>query len=197
MNICVFGASSTELDAAYLNSGELLGETMAKHGHGLVFGAGTNGMMGAVARGVHRIGGSIVGVVPRFFQVDGVLFPHCNELIYTNTMRERKQIMDDRADAFITMPGGIGTFEEFFEILTLRQLGQSQKPMVLFNQNDYYHDALAMLHTAVKQGFMKEASLSLCYVTDSVEDALNYVEHPMDLDGSIHAYKFLPTTQST
>ncbi len=196
MNICVFGASSTELDAAYLNSGELLGETMAKHGHGLVFGAGKNGMMGAVARGVHRIGGSVVGVVPRFFQVDGVLFPHCNELIYTNTMRERKQIMDDRSDAFIAMPGGIGTFEEFFEILTLRQLGQSQKPVVLFNQNDYYRDALAMLQTAVKQGFMREASLSLCYVTDSVEDALRYIEHPMDSDGSIHAYKFLNTTQS-
>ncbi len=191
MNICVYGASSTEIDAAYIQSGERLGSAMAKRGHGLVFGAGANGMMGAAARGVHQGNGYIVGVVPSFFKVDGVLFPHCNELIFTDTMRQRKQIMDDRADAFIAMPGGIGTFEEFFEIYTLRQLGQSQKPLVLFNQKGYYNDLIALLQTAVDQRFMKDASLPLCYVTDSVEEALDYIEHYDPAHGSIHAYKFL------
>ena len=90
---------------------------MADRGHNLVYGAGGQGLMGAVARGVHEKNGNIVGVVPSFFNVDGVLFGDCNELIFTETMRERKQIMEDRSDAFIMTPGGIGTFEEFFEIL--------------------------------------------------------------------------------
>lgn len=114
MNICVYGAASDEIDKIYTAEAEKLGEKMAKCGHSLVFGGGAGGMMGAAARGIHKNGGNIIGVVPTFFNVDGILFEHCNEMIRTETMRERKQIMEDRADAFIMTPGGIGTFEEFF-----------------------------------------------------------------------------------
>ena len=100
-----------------------------------MYGAGANGLMGAVARGVCEENGTIIGVTPSFFNVDGILFENVSELITTETMRERKQIMEDKADAFIVTPGGIGTLEEFFEILTLKQLGRHGKAIVIFNQN--------------------------------------------------------------
>ena len=110
MRICIFGSASDDIDSVYIEAGEKLGEMLGKKGHSLIFGAGNSGMMGAVARGFHRAGAEIVGVVPSFFP-DGVLFPHCTELVKTETMRERKAIMEERADAFITTVGGIGTFE--------------------------------------------------------------------------------------
>ena len=128
MVICVYGASSDTIHPDFLKAGEALGAAMARRGHSLVFGGGGHGLMGAVARGVASGGGSITGVAPRFFNVDGVLFDGCTEFVYTDTMRERKAIMEERADAFLMTPGGIGTFEEFFEILTLRQLGGTTSP---------------------------------------------------------------------
>ena len=133
MVICVYGASSDTIHPDFLKAGEALGSAMARRGHSLVFGGGGHGLMGAVARGVASSGGSITGVAPRFFNVDGVLFDGCTEFVYTDTMRERKAIMEERADAFLMTPGGIGTFEEFFEILTLRQLGRHNKPISVLN----------------------------------------------------------------
>lgn len=127
MKICVFGASSSTIDKSYVSQVEELGRKIADRGHGLVYGAGASGLMGAVARGVYEKKGEIVGVVPNFFDdedmgVDGRIFQDCTELIRTDTMRERKRIMEERADAFVIVPGGIGTFEEFFEVFTLKQL---------------------------------------------------------------------------
>ena len=118
MRVCVYGASSTELEQKYIDAVYELGKEMAARNMGLVFGGGAQGMMGAAARGVRDGGGSIIGVAPDFFDVDGVLFPDCTEFIYTKTMRERKQILEDSSDAFIITPGGFGTLDEFFEILT-------------------------------------------------------------------------------
>ena len=177
MNICVYGAASDEIDKVYIKDVEALGGKMAKRGHGLIFGGGAGGMMGAAARGVYKNGGNIVGVVPTFFNVDGILFEHCNEMIRTETMRERKQIMEDRADAFIMTPGGIGTFEEFFEILTLKQLGRHQKPIVILNINDYYSHMVDMLDRAIEQKFMTEGARKLWYITTDSDDALNYIEN--------------------
>ncbi len=177
MNICVYGASSNDIPEIYLEKTEELGEKIAKRGHGLVFGAGDNGVMGAAARGVKRGGGKIVGVVPSFFNVDGIIYPQCDELIRPETMRERKQIMEDRADAFITAPGGIGTFEEFFEILTLKQLGRHNKPIVLYNLNGYYDGVVNLLEQAISQGFMREMCRRLCRVLDDPDEILDYLEN--------------------
>ena len=119
MKLCIYGAASNEIHEEYIKALEEMGETFGKRGHSLVFGGGASGLMGAAARGFHRGGGQIFGVAPSFFNVDGVLFPHCTELFYTETMGERKAKMEDLADAFLIAPGGIGTFEEFFEALTL------------------------------------------------------------------------------
>lgn len=176
MYICVYGASSDEINDRYINEGEKLGLEMTRRGMNLVFGAGANGMMGAVARGVSKGGGYIVGVVPRFFNVDGIIYDKCDELIRTDTMRERKQIMEDRADAFIMTAGGIGTFEEFFEILTLKQLGRHTKPIVMLNTDGYFNKMEEMMRDAIAQKFIFESVSELYAVCDSVEDALDYID---------------------
>lgn len=176
MNICLYGASSSETSKSYISRVEQLGEKLALRGHTLVFGGGAQGLMGAAVRGATRCGGRSVGVAPSFLNVDGILFQNCTELIYTDTMRDRKQIMEDRAEAFITVPGGIGTFEEFFEILTLKQLGRHNKPIVIFNLDGYYENMQKMLETAIEQNFMKPACRELYMFCDDPDAALDYIE---------------------
>ena len=177
MNICIYGSASNDIDKIYIEQTEILAKTLAKRGHSLVFGGGANGLMGAAARGFYSEKAKIVGVVPKFFNVDGILFENCDEMIRTDTMRQRKQIMDDRAEAFITTPGGIGTYEEFFEIITLKQLGQSKKPLALFNINGYFEPMRAMLENCVKGGFMPQATIDMCFFSDSIDEIVHYIEN--------------------
>ena len=173
MNVCVFGASSTQIDERYIAATEVLGELLSAAGHTLVYGAGGSGLMGAVARGMTRGGGRIVGVVPSFFKVDGILYEGCDEIVYTDTMRQRKQIMDDRSDAFVVTPGGIGTYEEFFEIYTLKQLGRHEKPIVIYNIDGYYDPLLEMLTHTVDEKFMQPACLQLYSVATTPQEVLD------------------------
>ena len=124
MNICLYGASSPEIDPVYLGAAYGFGLLVAQHGHTLVYGGGAQGVMGAAARGAYEAGGKITGIAPTFLQVDGILFDHCTEFLLTDTMAERKTAMIAHADAFVMAPGGFGTLEEFFEVLTLKQLGR-------------------------------------------------------------------------
>ena len=118
----------------------------------------------------------MIGVSPKFFNVDGVLFTDCDELIYTETMRERKQILEEKSDAFVVAPGGIGTFEEFFEIFTLKQLARHNKPIVIFNANGFYDNMIKLLEDAEKQGFIREKTLKLYKVIEKPEDIIEYIE---------------------
>ncbi|MBQ1186752.1 MAG: TIGR00730 family Rossman fold protein [Clostridia bacterium] len=180
MRICVYGAASFSIDAEYINRVEELGLEMTKRGHSLVFGGGANGLMGAAARGVKQGNGYVLGVIPTFFddeKIEGV-FDNCDKLIETKTMRERKQIMEDNADAFIVAPGGVGTFEEFFEILTSKQLCRHNKPIALFNVNNYYSELAVMMETAVQKKFVRKDCLALYKVTDSIEELFGYIEGP-------------------
>ncbi|MBQ5911391.1 MAG: TIGR00730 family Rossman fold protein [Clostridia bacterium] len=180
MRICVYGAASFSIDEEYIKRVEELGEKMSSRGHSLVFGGGANGLMGAAARGVKKGDGHILGVIPSFFddeKIEGV-FEECNELIETKTMRERKQIMEDNADAFIVAPGGVGTFEEFFEILTSKQLCRHNKPIVLFNVNNYYSELSVMMEVAVEKKFIRKSCLSLYKVTDNLDELFAYLEGP-------------------
>lgn len=181
MNICVFGASSSIIDEMYIERTEALGQKIADRGHGLVYGAGASGVMGAVARGVEEKGGKIIGVVPDFFEdedmgVDGRIFKNCTELIKTDTMRERKAIMEDIGDAFIIAPGGIGTFEEFFEVFTLKQLDRHNKAIAIWNLNGYYDAMLNMLDVAVNEKFLREACKLLYKVFENEDEMLDYLE---------------------
>ena len=176
MNICVYGASSDVIDKEYIMQGELLGEEMARRGHSLIFGGGTHGLMGAVARGISRGCGEIIGVAPSFFQVDGTLYDKCTEFIFTETMRERKQIMEERADAFIMTPGGVGTYEEFFEIFTLRQLNRHKKAIAVLNTLGYYDLINQLLKSTADQNFMWQASLELYASFSDPTLLLDYLE---------------------
>jgi len=183
MNVCIYGAASNNIDDSFISGGEALGKVLAQNGHSIVYGGGANGMMGAVARGVHSKNGGIIGVAPSFFKVDGVLFPHCTEFIYTETMRQRKQIMEEKSDAFIVTPGGIGTFDEFFEIYSLRQLGRHTKKIIIFNINGYFNPMLEMIDKGIEQHFISPSNRKLIICCDSPEEvieALNTKENICD-----------------
>lgn len=190
MNVCVYGASSTQIDEKYITVTELLGESLAKAGHTLVYGAGGAGLMGAAARGMTRGGGKVIGVVPSFLKVDGILYEHCDEIVYTDTMRERKQIMDERSEAFVVTPGGIGTYEEFFEMYTLKQLGRHKKPIVIFNVNGYYDRLLDMLRYTVEEQFMQKKSMDLITVATTPDEVLEQLTYSVD-DIDIKETKFV------
>ena len=177
MELCLFGAASDAVPEVYIKQTEHLGEAMAARGHGMIFGGGATGMMGAAARGVHRGGGHITGVAPRFFDKPGVLTELCGEMVFTDTMDERKAIMEERADGFIIAPGGIGTLDEFFEVLTLRSLVRHEKPVALFNVSGYFNGLLSYLKTMERQHFI-DAHLWSCFgVFSDADKLLDYLEH--------------------
>ena len=189
MNICIYGASSNIIDDVYIKATEELGEKLAKRGHGLVFGAGAEGVMGASARGTERGGGRIIGIAPGFFNVDGMIFENCTELIRPETMRERKKMLEEMSDAFVMAPGGIGTFDEFFEIITLKQLSRHTKAIAIFNVNHYFDDLLSMMEKGIKEDFIKEECRELYRVFDNADEMLDYLENYKAVDMDILNFK--------
>lgn len=186
MKIAVYGAASSLIDSSYKQAGIELGRKIAQRGHGLVFGGGANGMMGALAEGVHEEQGYILGVVPEFFHESNpeVSYKECSEYIYTDTMRERKRQMEENCDAFIITPGGIGTLDEFFEILTLKQLGRHNKAIVLYNINGFFDELASSLYKMVKEQFITNDCVELCKVSTDADEILEYIEayDPKDID---------------
>lgn len=183
MRICIFGASGVEIDKEYVKRTEALAEKLARRGHSLIFGGGQNGLMGASARGFTKGKGKIVGVAPRFFDVPGILYDKCDEFVYPDSMRDRKKYMEDNADAFIVVPGGIGTYEEFFEVLTLKQLARHGKPIALYNINGFFNDLVKLIEDGTNSGFIREQTLSLFECTDSDDEITAVVEKgEMDIE---------------
>ena len=179
MKICIFGAASAHIDKLYIDEAEALSEKLAARGHSLVFGAGATGVMGAAARGFKRGGGFIHGVIPKFFIEDGIelIYDDCEKMTYTETMSERKKIMEDDADAFIIAPGGIGTFEEFFEVLTLKQLGRHNKAIAILNTLDYYDDLEKFMNTVAERKFMTFKCGEMYKVFDDADKLISFIEN--------------------
>ncbi|MBQ7739685.1 MAG: TIGR00730 family Rossman fold protein [Eubacterium sp.] len=184
MKICVFGAASKTIDEKYLTAAEELGESLAKRGHNLVFGAGSTGLMGASARGFKKGGATIHGVVPEFFRGELSDFVNwdCDELSLTKTMRERKALMEKLADAFVITPGGVGTFEEFFEVLTLKQLGQHRKPIAILNVDGYYDPLINAIEYSIEKDFIKPECRALYKCFTDYEELAHYIEND-DMQG--------------
>lgn len=191
MKICVFGAASNEIDKQYIERVEELCRELAQRGHELVFGAGANGLMGAAARGMKAGGGRITGVIPNFFREETIeeIYSGCDELIFTETMQERKKTMEDHADAFIVVPGGIGTFEELFEVLTLKQLGRHNKPIVFYNLAGYYDNLMAFMHHCSDEGFIRKNCHKLYNVTDNNDKVIDCIENSKPLNFSVSDLK--------
>lgn len=179
MKICVFGAASAHIDIKYINRVEELGEKLAKRGHSLIFGCGATGLMGAAARGVKKGGGYVHGVVPDFFREESVeqLFRESDKITYTETMSDRKKIMEDEADAFIIVPGGIGTFEEFFEVLTLKQLGRHEKAIAILNIDGYYDNLEKFMLEVAERKFITFKAYEMYKYFNSADELLNYIEN--------------------
>lgn len=177
MNICIFGASSDLIDEKYSKAAYDLAAEMAKRGHGLIFGGGGKGVMGATARAVHDNGGDVYGVAPEFMREYNVFFEHCTKFKLTKTMAERKTFMEDHSDAFIIAPGGIGTYEEFFEVYTLKQLGRHSKAIAIFNPYGYYDKMIDMLKHTVNENFMNSSSLELVKIFENANELLDYIEN--------------------
>ena len=171
MNICIYGGASTEISSKYVEAVEELSLKLALRGHDLVFGAGEGGVMGAAARGFHKGGGKVMGVAPDFFTNGTIedLYENCDALVKTDSMGVRKTVMESNADAFITAPGGIGTYDEFFQILTLKQLKVFDKPIVLFNVAHYYDAFGTQLKVGMEENFLRIDTPVLCRVFDETE----------------------------
>ncbi len=181
MRICVYGAASPTIDPKYKKAVEEMGELLARRGHSLVFGGGGNGLMGAAANGFKVGGGHIIGVIPHFFRDESIeeICSFCDELIYTENMRERKQLMEDHADAFIIVPGGIGTYEEFFEIFTSKQLCRHNKPIALYNLFGFYNELEAAMNAAIEKEFIKDSCMELICLSDDLDKIIEYIEAPV------------------
>jgi cytokinin riboside 5'-monophosphate phosphoribohydrolase len=176
LSICVFCASASGLDEVYLESARLLGKEIGRRGHRLVYGGGNVGLMREVAASVHDEGGEVFGAIPRSLVERELAYGPADELVVTETLRERKAEMDNRADAFVALPGGFGTMEELLEVLTLRQLNLHDRPIVLVNVNGFWDPFLAMVREITGQGFARKGEGSLFVVAASSEGAIDLVE---------------------
>lgn len=176
MNITLYGAASDRIDRAYFEGVEALGRALAKRGHTMVFGAGSTGLMGAAARGVAAEHGHIIGVTPHFMHTLEPVSELCTELIATETMAERKTIMEERADAFVIVPGGIGTFDEFFQILTLKVLGRHNKPIILYNINGFWDNMIAVIGTDLIKGFINTKTVECFAICETPESVFEEIE---------------------
>lgn len=170
--ITVFCGSSFGTDKIFEEQAFLLGETLAKLNIGLVYGGANVGLMGVVADGALQHGGKVIGVLPHFLQNKEIAHQNLTELILVETMHERKTKMNDLCDGVIALPGGFGTLEEFFEMLTWSQLGLHQKPVALLNINGFYDPLLQLIETMVTKGFLKEVNQKMLIQSDHITDLL-------------------------
>ena len=170
--ITVFCGSSTGTDAIYALQAKALGQQLAKQGIELVYGGAKVGLMGAVADGALQSGGKVIGVLPYFLQKKEIAHKGLTELILVESMHERKTKMNDLSDGVIALPGGYGTLEEFFEMLTWAQLGLHGKPIALLNTGGFYDGLVALVQTMVEKGFLKEVNQRMILISDDIEDLL-------------------------
>jgi uncharacterized protein (TIGR00730 family) len=174
-SITVYCSSSSRVPQVYLDAAAELGRAIARQRWTLVYGGNAVGCMGALADAVRAGNGKVIGITPQALVDMGISDEKCDELIVTTDMRQRKGLLEARADAFIALPGGLGTFEEVFEIIVGRQLGYHAKPIVLLDVAGYYAPLLAMLEHGIEQHFIKPGSRELIHVATTVREAIDYL----------------------
>jgi len=176
-SITVFCGSSFGSEEIYKEQAVLLGQTLAKQNIQLVYGGANVGLMGAVADGVLLEGGKAIGVLPHFLQSKEIAHQELTELILVETMHERKTKMNDLCDGVIVLPGGYGTLEEFFEMITWAQLGLHKKPIAILNINGFYDDLIKLVQNMVDKGFLKQINQEMLLVSDSIDELLEKMKN--------------------
>ncbi len=175
-NVCVFCASSNHVGPQFFEAARRLGTIIGQRGDTLIWGGGRVGLMGEVARAVRAAGGRIVGVIPESMTSVEIAFHEADELIVTETMRQRKGLMDEKADAFVVLPGGFGTLEELSEIMVLRILGYHHRPVVLVNAQGFYDPLLKLFDHFVAANFARPSHLEHLHVVREPEQAYDYID---------------------
>ena len=175
-NVCVYSASSTKIAPVYFAVAEELGRLLASQGINLINGAGSIGLMGATSNATLEAGGTVTGVIPRFMVEQNWHHTGLTQLIETETMHERKQLMAELSDGVIALPGGCGTMEELLEIITWKQLGLYLKPIVILNIQGFYDPLLEMLERAIDGNFMRSEHRAIWQVATSAQEAI-YLLH--------------------
>lgn len=188
MNITVYSASSGQLPEVYLAAARELGTLLAQKGHTLINGAGRTGLMGACTDACLAAGGRAIGVIPQFMVEQGWQHTGMSELLVTPDMHRRKELMAERSDACIALPGGVGTLEELLEIITWKQLGLYLKPIVVLNVNNYYAPLLHQLERAVAERFMRSQHTAIWTVATTPEQALQQAEQTPLWDASVRKF---------
>lgn len=184
-NVCVFGASSARIDAAYIDAARELGALLARDGWRCVNGGGAVGLMGAVTDGAMDAGGAVRGVIPKFMVDNGWCYDRLEDVVITADMHQRKAMMSEMADAVVALPGGVGTLEELLETITWRQLGLVGYPVIVLNTRGYYDPLLSMLSHAVDEGFMRASHTALWQVVATpaqVVELLSSPAAPLDVE---------------
>jgi len=176
MRICVYCSSSSAVATVYHQVATALGTQIAVRRHVLVYGGCDVGVMGTIARAVKSAGGRVVGIVPRQLDQRGLTYREADEIIITTSMAERKSAMAQNADAFIALPGGLGTLDELAEVLTLKQLGYVRGPVVILNTEGFYADLLAHFERLYREHFAKPEYRSLYHVSEDPAEALEYID---------------------
>ena len=174
--VTVYCSSSSNLAPAFMAAAAELGRAIAQNHWRLVYGGNDVGMMGVLAAAARAAGGRVVGVTPKLFMEKGVADQACDELHVTACMRERKAMMEKHGDAFIALPGGLGTFEEFFEIVCGKQLAYHNKPIVLLNIAGYYDPLLKMIEHGLELNFVRPRATQLYFVATRVAEAIEYIQ---------------------
>jgi len=167
-SVCVYCGSRPGVDAVYAEAARATGQWIGAHGGQLVYGGGRNGLMGIVAQATQEAGGRVVGIIPKALVDKEQANHHCDELHVVDTMHERKAMMAERSDAFVALPGGIGTFEELFEVCTWRQLGNLEKSIGVLNVAGYYDALMVFLQQSVQNGFMSDWQMGLLHNSPDV-----------------------------
>ena len=176
MKICLYGSGSENTPKEFTDIGYELGLKLALNNHSLVFGGGNDGMMGAVARGVFEKGGEIIGIAPEWIGQFDDDFKNCSQYIKTDSMDERKSLFLEKSDAFVIVPGGLGTLDEFFEIIVLKFLKRHEKRIILFNINGFYDTLLLMLDEMSNQGFIREGGEDIFKVATTIDEVLEFLD---------------------
>ncbi|PAC30528.1 TIGR00730 family Rossman fold protein [Flectobacillus sp. BAB-3569] len=175
-NILVYCGASVGFDEIYKNTAIAAGKLLVEKNKTLVYGAGSVGIMGIIADAVLENGGEVIGVIPSFMEKFEVQHKGLTQIHIVETMHQRKQLMAEISDAVVALPGGWGTLDELFEILTWKQLGLHQMPVGLLNVNGFYDPLIEMIHKMVKEGFLKQTNLDMLMIDDNLESLINRME---------------------
>ena len=187
--VAVYCGSRLGNSDIYEQAARKLGSALAENGMGLVYGGASIGLMGAVADGVIKGGAQAVGVIPTFMLKHEIAHQQLTRLHFTDTMNTRKTVMAEYADAFITLPGGLGTLEEIMEIATWRQLYQHEKPMIILNINGFYDRLVEHLKYTTEQGFMKQEDLERLVICNTIEEAIELLHVIVEIDDNVNTDK--------